>query len=198
MAYVATQHRKCSHEYLRKNARAVIDLVNATAPYWDRVTRQPNYWELTGPDGIPYEIAIRPETEGQWGYWDVLIDEYNDGSIHLWVSSGVIGNMRRSLSVAPWVIDAFACSSTVATYQLIAQLAFGQLPVSVAASLCKLSTANIGSELYGKGSTLSHLLRSSVTKAKFRPESTLIDPRGMLAWMLLTNQEKAEPVVAVE
>lgn len=196
MAYVVLQHRKSSPEYLRKNAHAVIDFVNATARYWDPISQQSGNWELTGPDGIAYEIKTRSDTESKWGYWDVLIHECDDGLIRLFVSSGLIGNMRRSLSVEPWVVEAFSCSPDEATQQLVAQLAFGQIPVSVAASLCNLPIADIGSNLYGVRSDhwLSDLLRISVTKATFKPESSFIDLRGMLAWLLLTNQKEAEPV----
>jgi hypothetical protein len=199
MAYQVVQHGKYSPEYLRNNSRVVIQLLNDTAQYWNEPAQQSGNWKLTGPDGLTYETQTYSALEFAefgWNSWDFQIQERDDGLILISVMSGRIGNMGRSLSVAPWVVEAFSRSPDEATNQLLAQLAFGQLPVSVAANLVKLKTADIGANLHGKGCNqlLSHLLRTSVTKATFSAESTLIDLRGMLAWLLLTNQEKAEPV----
>ena len=189
MKYIVKKRGKHSDTHHRKNARAVLELVDEIYCYQGWRKGDNSFMHITGPNGIQY--AIRTHDKENVGSLDVFIYEFADESVELHIPTTSDTDVRSSL-VAPWVSSAFSFTKDETTKELLTQLSFGQLPLWAAAELLKVPSLWIESKMQCMDSGPSSVLRASINHSCFLPDSTTVDVSGLLAWLLLTSDSFKE------
>lgn len=192
MLFKVIQTINRSERSLRNITKPVCEFVYRNEYYSQQIMKS-GQCQLAGQSGIPFVIKTHV-SEDQYSYYQhTYIEDMYDGSVHVSIPLHLLCSPFKSYIYAAKGVDqAFNHSSSPAIAEYLAQLNFGQLPLDVAAKVMNFSTDEIRSNFSNTTDKNFDVFIASITRPSTHLKNTIVDVRGLLAWLVLNNMSEKE------